>query len=211
MRLKHIPGCEEEVAKSPYVLHDPEEIQKYIKTPLFVEIGMGKGRFIIENAIKDPGTCFIGIEMYESVMIKAVRRLDEMGEERPDNVRFIRGDAADIKDYLQPKSIDRIYLNFSDPWPKKRHAKRRLVSERFLLLFRDLLKKDAHIEFKTDNRDLFDFGLEEYEAAGYELLYKTYDLHADTDAMKDNVMTEYEQRFSSKGNRICKFIIRPKA
>lgn len=211
MRLKHIPGCEEEVAKSPLVLHDPEEIQKYIRTPLFVEIGMGKGRFIIDNAIRNPGICFIGIEMYESVMIKAIRRLDGMGDERPDNVRFIRGDAADIKEYFKPGSVDRIYLNFSDPWPKKRHAKRRLVSGRFLLLFKDLLGNDAHIEFKTDNKDLFDFGLEEYEAAGYELLYKTYDLHADAEAMKDNVMTEYEQRFSSKGNKICKFIIRPAA
>ncbi len=209
MRLKHIPGCEEEVAKSPLVLHDPEEVSKYIRTPLFVEIGMGKGRFIIENAIKNPGICYIGIEMYESVMIKAIRKLEEMGDKSPQNVRFIRCDAADIRDYLLPESVDRIYLNFSDPWPKKRHAKRRLVSERFLLLFKELLRKDAHIEFKTDNKDLFDFGLEEYEKAGYELLYKTYDLHADADAMKDNVMTEYEQKFSSKGNRICKYIIRP--
>ena len=209
MRLKHIPGCEEEVANSAFVLHDPEEVRKYIKTPLFMEVGMGKGKFIIENAIRYPDICFIGIEMYESVMIKAIRKLEEMGDERPGNVRFIRCDAADIREYFLPGTVDRIYLNFSDPWPKKRHAKRRLVSGRFLLLFRDLLKKDAHIEFKTDNKDLFDFGLEEYKEAGYELLYKTCDLHADEQAMKDNVMTEYEQKFSEKGNRICKFIIRP--
>ncbi len=209
MRLKHIPGCEEEVAKSPFVLHSREEVKKYIKTPLYVEIGMGKGRFIIENAKRYPDICFVGVEMYESVMIKATRRLDEMGVEGPDNVRFIRCDALDLKDFLLPGSIDRLYLNFSDPWPKKRHAKRRLVSERFLVLFREFLKKDAVIEFKTDNKDLFDFGLEEYEKAGYELLYCTRDLHADSEAMKDNIMTEYEQRFSEKGNRIFKFIIRP--
>ena len=209
MRLKHIPGCEEEVARSPFVLHDPEEVQKYIRTPLYVEIGMGKGKFIIENAKRYPDICFVGIEMYESVMIKATRRLDEMAEDRPDNVRFIRCDALDIRDYLLPGSIDRLYLNFSDPWPKKRHSKRRLVSERFLSLFREFLKKGAVIEFKTDNKDLFDFGLEEYEKAGYELLYCTKDLHADNEAMKDNIMTEYEQKFSEKGNRICKFIIRP--
>lgn len=209
MRLKHIPGCEEEVAKSPFVLHSREEVMKYIKAPLYVEIGMGKGRFIIENAKRYPDICFVGVEMYESVMIKATRRLDEMGVEGPDNVRFIRCDALDLKDFLLPGSIDRLYLNFSDPWPKKRHAKRRLVSERFLVLFREFLKKDAVIEFKTDNKDLFDFGLEEYEKAGYELLYCTRDLHADSEAMKDNIMTEYEQRFSEKGNRIFKFIIRP--
>ena len=209
MRLKHIPGCEEEVAESPLVLHDPKEVQSYIKSPLFIEIGMGKGRFIIENAIKNPGICFLGIEMYESVMIKAIRRLNEMGDERPDNVRFIRCDAADIKEYLPEKSVDRIYLNFSDPWPKNRHAKRRLVSGGFLGLFRDLLNRDAHIEFKTDNTDLFEFGLEEYEGAGYKLLYETRDLHADMAAMKDNIMTEYEQKFSEQGNKICKFIISP--
>lgn len=209
MRLKHIPGCEEEIAESPFVLHDPEEVQNFIKSPLYIEIGMGKGRFILENAAKYPDICFIGIEMYESVMIKATRKLSEMDAERPQNVRFIRCDAADIFYYLKPGSVDRIYLNFSDPWPKKRHAKRRLVSERFLLLFKKLLKKDAVIEFKTDNRDLFDFGLEEYEKAGYELLYKTYDLHADSEVMKDNIMTEYEQKFSEKGNKILKYVIRP--
>ena len=209
MRLKHIPGCEEEVANSPFVLHDAEEVKKYIKAPLYVEIGMGKGRFITENAKRYPDICFVGIEMYESVMIKATRRLDEMTEDRPDNVRFIRCDALDIKDYLLPGSIDRLYLNFSDPWPKKRHAKRRLVSERFLVLFREFLKENAVIEFKTDNKDLFEFGLEEYEKAGYELLYCTRDLHADREAMKNNIMTEYEQKFSEKGNRICKFIIHP--
>lgn len=208
MRLKHIPGCEDEVAQSPFVLHDHEEVQKYIKSPLYVEIGMGKGRFIIENAIRHPDICFVGIEMYESVMIKATRRLGEMGEDRPDNVRFIRCDALNIGDYFLPESIDRIYLNFSDPWPKKRHAKRRLVSERFLLLFRDLLKKDAVIEFKTDNKDLYAFALEEYSKAGFELLYTTEDLHADIEAMKDNIMTEYEQKFSEKGNSICKYCIK---
>ncbi len=209
MRLKHIPGSEEAVAQSPFVLHDPGEVKKFIKNPLFVEVGMGKGRFIIENALRYPDICFIGVEMYESVMIKAIKKLEEMGDERPENLKFIRMDALNIRDYLPKESVDRLYLNFSDPWPKNRHAKRRLVSDRFLLLFKDILKRGSTIEFKTDNKDLFEFALEEYEGAGYELLYSTFDLHSDDEAMKDNIMTEYEEKFSSKGNPIYKYVIRP--
>ena len=209
MRLKHIPGSEEEIAESPFVLHNAAETEGFIKSPLFVEIGMGKGRFIIENAMRYPDITFIGVEKYESVMIKATRRLEQMEEKRPGNLKFIRADATDLKDYLGSGSIDRLYLNFSDPWPKKRHAKRRLVSRNFLILFKEFLKNDSVIEFKTDNKDLFEFALEEVEVSGYELLYKTFDLHGDEEAMRDNIMTEYEQKFSSKGNPICKLIIRP--
>ena len=174
-----------------------------------VSIGMGKGGFIIESAKAHPDICYIGIEMYESVMIKATRRLDRMEEdERPSNLHFIRMDARDIGDYFPESSVDRIYLNFSDPWPKTRHAQRRLESEQFLRRFYPILKPGALIEFKTDNRELFDFALTEYDKAGFSLVFSTYDLHADAEAMKDNIMTEYEKKFSAKGNRICKYIIK---
>ena len=209
MRLRHIPGSEEEIEQSRWVYHSPEETKKKIRSPLYVEIGMGKGRFIMENAATFPDIDFIGIEMYESVMIKATRRLDNMpDDEAPQNLHFIRMDARDIRDYFPEESIDKIFLNFSDPWPKARHARRRLVSEDFLKLFHGLLREDGAIEFKTDNRELFDFGLEEYEKAGYDLVYSTYDLHNDAAAIKDNIMTEYEEKFSSKGNRICKFVLK---
>ena len=210
MRLKHVKGSEEAVAESRFVCHSPEEVKEYMEgrtNPLFLEIGMGKGRFIIDNALRYPGNSYLGIEMYESVMIKAIRRLEEMGEDVPENLRFIRMDAGDIRDYFPQGRVDRIYLNFSDPWPKTRHAKRRLPSRNFLELFYGLLKENGTIEFKTDNRELFDFAMGEFEPAGFKLLYSTYDLHSDEEAMKDNIMTEYEQKFSSKGNKICKYVI----
>ena len=209
MRLRHIPGAEEEIASSRWVYRSPEEVKQDLPSPLYLEIGMGKGGFIIESAKAHPDICYIGIEMYESVMIKATRRLDRMEEdERPSNLHFIRMDARDIGDYFPESSVDRIYLNFSDPWPKTRHAQRRLESEQFLRRFYPILKPGALIEFKTDNRELFDFALTEYDKAGFSLVYSTYDLHADAEAMKDNIMTEYEKKFSAKGNRICKYIIK---
>lgn len=209
MRLRHIPGSEEEIENSIWVYHSPEEVKRSIHSPLYIEIGMGKGRFITDNALSFPETDFIGIEMYESVMIKATRRLDRMPEDsRPKNLHFIRMDARDITDFFPEESVDRIYLNFSDPWPKTRHSHRRLPSSAFLKRFFTILKKDGTIEFKTDNRELFDFAMSEYESAGYDLIYSTFDLHADPVAMEQNIMTEYEEKFSSKGNKICKYIIR---
>lgn len=209
MRLRHIPGAEEEIASSSWVYQTPEEVKNNMTSPTYLEIGMGKGGFIIESAKRNPEISYIGIEMYESVMIKATRRLDRMEEaERPENLHFIRMDARNIKDYFPEESVDRIYLNFSDPWPKTRHAHRRLVSEQFLKVFYPILKSGSMIEFKTDNRDLFDFAMEEYEKAGFSLVYSTYDLHADKEAMAENVMTEYEKKFSDKGNRICKYVIK---
>lgn len=217
MRLRNIPGAREIVAQDERCFDTGDETAgKWSgifgrKAPLMAEIGMGKGRFIIDMALKHPDIDFIGIERYESVMIKALQKLDRMkreGSAVPDNIRFIRMDAADIGNFFNPEELDRIYLNFSDPWPKERHAKRRLESRQFLKIFGQVLKKEGIIEFKTDNTGLFDFALSELEPAGWELLYSTYDLHSDPEAMKDNVMTEYEEKFSSKGNKICKYIIR---
>lgn len=217
MRLRNIPGAREIVAQDERCFDTGDETAgKWSgifgrKAQLMAEIGMGKGRFIIDMALKHPDIDFIGVERYESVMIKALQKLDRMKKEGgmvPDNIRFIRMDAADIGDFFKPEELDRIYLNFSDPWPKERHAKRRLESRQFLKIFGQVLKKEGIIEFKTDNTGLFDFALSELEPAGWELLYSTYDLHSDPEAMKDNVMTEYEEKFSSKGNKICKYIIK---
>ncbi len=216
MRLKHVKGAEEAVQKSPLVLHSPKEAKGWIKNqgerPLNLEIGMGKGKFLLELSCADPDSIYIGIEMYESVMIRAIEKLERLQEDpdkdAPGHLRFIRMDAKNLSDWFASESIDRIYLNFSDPWPKARHAKRRLTSHQFLSVFYPILKKDGLIEFKTDNRELFDFALQEYGIAGFDLLYLSYDLHSDAEAMAANIMTEYEEKFSSRGTPICKYIIR---
>ena len=172
--------------------------------PVRIEIGMGKGRFISTLAAQNPDINYVGIEKYSSVLLRAVQKLEE--EELP-NVRLIRMDAEDLENVFAQGELDRIYLNFSDPWPKDRHAKRRLESRQFLARYNQILKKDGTIEFKTDNRALFDFALEEVEAAGWTLKEKTFDLHADARLNEGNVMTEYEERFSAQGNPICKYII----
>ena len=147
---------------------------------------------------------FIGIEKYSSVLLRAIQKMEE--EELP-NVKFIRMDAEDIDTVFAEGELERIYLNFSDPWPKDRHAKRRLPSRQFLARYDKILKKDGVIEFKTDNRPLFDFAVEETEPAGWKIKELTYDLHADARLCEGNVMTEYEEKFSSQGNPICKYII----
>ena len=222
MRLRNIPGAKDAVKADPRCFDTGDDVKGcwsrvfMRKAPLIAEVGMGKGRFIVDMALKYPEMDFIGVERYESVMIKALEKLDRRkaaGEAVPSNVRFLRADAYDMSDFFAEGELDRIYLNFSDPWPKDRHAKRRLTSHRFLSVFEKVLKEKGSIEFKTDNRDLFEFSLEELtspECSGWELLYSTFDLHADSEAMKDNVMTEYEEKFSSKGNKICKYIIRKK-
>ena len=171
---------------------------------LHIEVGMGKGRFMMELAQLHPDINYIGIEMYSSVLLRAVQKM----EENPiSNLRFIRMDAREIEDVFAPGEVDKIYLNFSDPWPKDRHAKRRLPSRQFLARFDNILKKEGNIEFKTDNKDLFDFAVEEVEPAGWKIDAITYDLHKDEVMNVGNIMTEYEEKFSSKGNPIYKYII----
>ena len=215
MRLKNVKGAREAVARDPRCLCGPgEKVMDWGKEfandhPVELEIGMGKGRFILEKASMHPNINYVGVERYESVLIRALQKLDRFRDEGRalDNVRFVRMDAQDISAWFATGSVNRIYLNFSDPWPKKRHARRRLTSGEFLRRFEPILVPGGSLEFKTDNRDLFMFSLSELEGSSWRLLYKTEDLHADTEAMKDNVMTEYEEKFSARGNPVYKYII----
>ena len=211
MRLKNVPGSREAVAESEFAVTDPVEYKGHWAEKIFnnnntihIEIGMGKGKFITELASLYPDINFIGIEKYSSVLIRAIEKM----EENPlPNLKFIRMDAEDLELIFSENEIDRIYLNFSDPWPKDRHAKRRLPSQRFLERFSHILKKDGTIEFKTDNRDLFEFALEEAPEAGWKILSSTFDLHNDAKLSEGNIMTEYEEKFSAMGNPICKYVI----
>ena len=212
MRLRNISGSREVIAGSPYVVQ--EEIQPSVagtwkqifgnENPIHIEIGMGKGKFIHTMAKEHPDINYVGIEKYSSVLLRAIQKMEQ--EELP-NLKFLRMDAEDIAKVFGPEEVDKIYLNFSDPWPKDRHAKRRLPSREFLARYDIILKKDSRLEFKTDNRDLFDFAVEELEPAGWKAEVITYDLHHDAKLMEGNVMTEYEEKFSAMGNPICKYVV----
>ena len=213
MRLRNVTGSREVIAENIYVVHEPTEYKGKWHTlfnndnPLHVEIGMGKGRFIMTLAEQNPNINYIGIEKYSTVLLRALQKM----EIKPlDNVRFIRMDAEEITDVFDKEEVDRIYLNFSDPWPKDRHAKRRLPSKAFLERYDLILSKKGIIEFKTDNRELFEFAESELEGTVWEETAVTYDLHNDEEMMRGNVLTEYEEKFSLKGNPICKYIIQRK-
>ena len=209
MRLRNITGCREMIGESEFVVHEPEMMKgKWREAfgndhPVYVEIGMGKGPFIMDLAARNPDINYLGMERYESVLYRGLQKL----EENPlPNLRLLCEDAALLPDFFEKGELDRIYLNFSDPWPKDRHAKRRLTSRQFLERYDKVLKGDGQIEFKTDNVGLFDFSLEEIDAAGWNLDAFTRDLHHDTAMNEGNIMTEYEEKFSSRGNPICKLI-----
>ena len=212
MRLRNITGSRETIAESIYVVNEEMMFECAGKwhevfgneQPLHIEIGMGKGKFIHTMAKLNPHINYVGIEKYSSVLLRAVQKMEE--EELP-NLKFLRMDAEDIVKVFGEGEVDQIYLNFSDPWPKDRHAKRRLPSKEFLARYDVILKKDGKLEFKTDNRGLFDFAVEELEPAGWKAEVITYDLHADAKLVEGNVMTEYEEKFSSMGNPINKYII----
>lgn len=212
MRLRNITGSREVIAESSFVVQE-ETLENRPNTwheifengnPIHIEIGMGKGKFIHTMAKENPHINYVGIEKYSSVLLRAIQKME--ADPLP-NLKFIRMDAEDIAKVFGKGEVDRIYLNFSDPWPKDRHAKRRLPSKEFLARYDVILKKDGWLEFKTDNRELFDFAVEQLEPAGWSAKVITYDLHADEQLMQGNVMTEYEEKFSSMGNPICKYII----
>ena len=246
-RLRNIPGSREIIAMSDFVVHDPEKQKGRWKeifgsdAPIEIEIGMGKGRFLMDMAARHPEKNFIGIEMQSSVMFRAIQKAEVRAmriqagsagpsdpgsgqtgknaddfqvlpagvtEGRPSiwegcNFRFILTDARLLGDIFGSGEVNAIYLNFSDPWPKERHGNRRLTSANFLRLYQQFLKPGGTLTFKTDNQDLFDFSLEESEREGWRLEAVTRDLHADAKLCAGNVMTEYEEKFSAKGNPIC--------
>lgn len=210
MRLRHIPGAEEAIASSPYVIQDPE-LKKGAwnqvfgnSHPIEIEVGMGKGRFLMELALSHPDVNYIGIERYSSVLLKGLQKRARL---ELANIFFLCIDARDMADIFAPGEVSRIYLNFSDPWPKDRHAKRRLTSDRFLAVYDQILDREGVIEFKTDNQELFRFSLESIPQAGWKILEKTFDLHH-SDMAQGNVMTEYEEKFSAEGKPICKLTAR---
>lgn len=209
MRLRNVPGAREVMVENQYVFTEPEGMKGTWSevfnndNPVRIEIGMGKGRFVSTLAQLNPDINYVGIEKYSSVLLRAVEKQDELNLP---NLRFIRMDAEAITEVFDSGEVDRIYLNFSDPWPKDRHAKRRLTSRQFFERYNIILKKDGQVEFKTDNRPLFDFSVEEVKEAGWQLRAVTYDLHNDAKLCEGNVMTEYEERFSAAGNPICKLI-----
>ena len=213
MRLRNIPGSRETIAASEFVVHEDVMREKRGKwstvfgneNPICIEVGMGKGRFITELAGQNPDKNYFGIEKYSSVLLRALEKRETLPELT--NLYFLRMDAEDLPEVFGKNEVSTIYLNFSDPWPKDRHAKRRLPSREFLARYDQILKPEGKVEFKTDNRDLFEFALEEAKEAGWKLEACTFDLHHDAKLMEGNIMTEYEERFSSQGNPICKLVI----
>ena len=208
MRLRHIPGSEQQIEESPFVISGPEEFRGQWnmffgnENPLHIEVGMGKGRFITELAAAHPEINYIGIERYTSVLLKAVEKRSLLFLP---NLYFLCVDARTLPDIFAEGEVDRIYLNFSDPWPKDRHAKRRLTSPQFMALYDRILAPEGQVEFKTDNMGLFDYSLESIPEAGWTITASTKDLHH-SDMAEGNIMTEYERKFSKLGNRICKLI-----
>ena len=203
MRLRKVKGAVERINSSSYIIEEPEKYKGKFKelfnnkNDIRIEIGMGKGNFIINQAINNPDINFIGIEKFDSVLVRAVEKIEEL---QLSNLKLIRMDALKI-DEVFSKEIDIVYLNFSDPWPKNRHALRRLTSPVFLEKYDNIFKKERRIIQKTDNRKLFEYSIISLSEYGYKIKYINLDLHSDE---KDIITTEYEDKFISKGNIIYK-------
>jgi len=212
MRLRNIPGADDVIQKHPIAMKQvAEQKGKWWEVfgnenPIHIEIGMGKGQFLLTLAKQNPNINYIGIERYSSVLLRALEKFDTEEFMGLQNIRFICMDAFELPEVFSLGEVAKIYLNFSDPWPKSRHANRRLTSTRFFGQYDKVLDKDGVVEFKTDNRPLFEFSLEQVEEAGWRLLAHTFDLHHDEAMNEGNVMTEYEEKFSSMGNPIHKLI-----
>lgn len=204
MRLRNIPGAREQIAEDDFVIHKPKNCKgKWNEifeneNPIHIEIGMGKGKFIETLALRNPQINYIGIEKYSSVLLRALEKRQKMDVK---NLFFLRMNAEEIEEVFEENEVKRIYLNFSDPWPKDRHAKRRLTSRQYFARYDKILAKEGSVIFKTDNRELFNFSLEEVKEAGWFLNNYTFDLH-NSEFAAENVMTEYEERFTKEGKPI---------
>jgi tRNA (guanine-N7-)-methyltransferase len=209
MRLRHNPKADIAIENSSYVEQDPLSRKGKWKelfgndNPIHIEIGMGKGRFLLELAQRNPDINYIGIERVATVLYKAERKQQEL---KLKNIILLAFNAEKIDEIFEKDEIDRIYLNFSDPWPKDRHALRRLTSPKYLALYDRFLKKEGFIAFKTDNRGLFDYSVETAPLAGWKVKNVTYDLH-NSEYAADNIMTEYEMKFSAEGVPINRMVI----
>ncbi|MCS0789752.1 tRNA (guanosine(46)-N7)-methyltransferase TrmB [Cytobacillus firmus] len=204
MRQRNKPWAKDKLAEYPqYVISEPEKYKGKWKEafdkdqPLHIEIGTGKGRFITGMAKANPEINYIGIELADSVIITA---LDRIIEDKLPNVKLLNVNANDLRDYFEKGEVDRVYLNFSDPWPKKRHAKRRLTYKSFLEIYENILGHKGEIHFKTDNQGLFESSLMSFSEYGMLLTFVSLDLH--NSDYEENIMTEYEEKFSSRGSRI---------
>lgn len=207
MRQRNRKHLDERLDNCAEIYSDKIDIidDEFLKHPLHMEIGCGKGRFITTLAEQNPDVNYIASEMIANIIVLAAEKAKEKGLE---NIRFISGNVQDIACDLPEGSVDRIYLNFSDPWPKDRHAKRRLTHKRFLDLYEKILAEDGEIHFKTDNRALFDFSLESFAENGWDLSEVTNDLH--NSGFEGNIMTEYEEKFSGLGFTINRLVARKK-
>lgn len=209
MRLRNVKNKEEILNNSTYLVKNPEDnLGRWQKlfgnsNPIYIEIGMGKGKFIIENAIKYPNINFIGIEKFDSVLARSLPKIPE----GINNLLIIRMDALNI-DKVFSKEVDRIYLNFSDPWPKARHHLRRLSSKIFLEKYDFIFKDDKEIYMRTDNQSLYIYSLMSFSEYGYILRNISFDLHKDEEEL---ITTEYEDKFSSKGMPIYSVVAESKS
>ncbi|MEG1991993.1 MAG: tRNA (guanosine(46)-N7)-methyltransferase TrmB [Acetivibrio sp.] len=208
MRLRNIPGAKDRIARDTFVIQEPKLWKGRWKevfgnsNPIQIEIGMGKGKFIQELAGQNPDINYVGIERYSSVLLRALEKREEVDL---GNLFYIEMNAEEITEIFEKGEVKRIYLNFSDPWPKERHVKRRLTSRQFLARYQEILSPEGQVIFKTDNRELFDFSLEEVKEAGWNLINYTYDLHH-SEYREGNVMTEYEEKFSKEGKPINRLV-----
>ncbi|MEK4426657.1 tRNA (guanosine(46)-N7)-methyltransferase TrmB [Solibacillus sp. FSL K6-1523] len=212
MRLRHKPWAVEFIdAHTDVVIPNPEAHKTKWRevfgndNPVHIEVGTGKGQFVLGMALQNPDINYIGIELFDSVIVCALEKVIEA--EKPANLRLLKVNGEKLEEFFEKGDVNRVYLNFSDPWPKARHAKRRLTHEGFLKLYENVLIDNGEIHFKTDNRGLFEYSLVSMNEYGMALNYVSLDLHAEMP--EDNVMTEYEEKFSSLGQPIyrleCQF------
>lgn len=205
MRLRNKPWAEDYLNEHPdLVVSNPEDYKGRWNelfgnnNPLHIEVGTGKGQFITGMAKANPNINYIGIELFDSVIVIAAKKAIEAGQ--PENLRLLNVNGSKLEEYFAKGDVSQVYLNFSDPWPKTRHAKRRLTHANFLSLYEKVLIDNGEIHFKTDNRGLFEFSLMSLTDYGMKLKLVSLDLH--NDDVEDNIMTEYEEKFSSKGQPI---------
>ncbi|WP_147805312.1 tRNA (guanosine(46)-N7)-methyltransferase TrmB [Alkalicoccus halolimnae] len=204
MRLRNKPWAKDYITEQAHIVESDPAAWKGSwqekfpsEQPLYVEVGSGKGRFVNELAQQNPQVNVIGIEMSESVIVSGV---EKAVEEAKSNLILLQEDVNYLTDFFEKGEIDRLYINFTDPWPKNRHAKRRLTHEGFLQKYEEVIKREAEIHFKTDNQGLFEYSLESLTSYGFQLQNVSLNLHES--GMKNNIMTEYEEKFFRKGMRI---------